>query len=120
MTGGVALILGNVGRNFAAGMSGGVAYIYGKENIKNVNTELVKVLPLDNDDINEVKELMNNHIKYTESAYVKSILDKFNADEFFKILPNDYAVIKKLIADFEKQGSANPKLDAFNKFLEVK
>lgn len=120
MTGGVALVLGNVGRNFAAGMSGGVAYIYGKQNIKNVNTELVKVLPLDEEDVKEVKELMNNHIKYTESKYVKNILDNFNSDEFFKILPNDYAVIKKLIAEFESKGSANPKLDAFNKFLEVK
>jgi glutamate synthase (NADPH/NADH) large chain len=120
MTGGVALVLGNVGRNFAAGMSGGVAYIYGKDNIKNVNTELVKVLPLDESDIKEVKDLMNNHIKYTESKYVKNILDNFDSEKFFKILPNDYAVIKKLIAEFESKGSSNPKLDAFNKFLEVK
>ena len=66
------------------------------------------------------KDLMNNHIKYTESQYVKNILDNFDSEKFFKILPNDYAVIKKLIAEFESKGSANPKLDAFNKFLEVK
>ena len=63
---------------------------------------------------------MTNHIKYTNSSYVKNILDNFKDSEFFKILPNDYAVIKKLIAEFERSGSSNPKLDAFNKFVEVK
>ena len=57
MTGGIALVLGKIGRNFAAGMSGGVAYIYGKDNKKNINDELVELREEDNDLV------INNNIK---------------------------------------------------------
>ena len=120
MTGGVAVVLGNVGRNFAAGMSGGVAYIYGLDNKKNVNTELVKLLDLDSEDIDIVKEMISNHIKYTNSPYAKDILDNFDSKKFFKVLPNDYAVIKKYIKEFEALGVEHPRLEAFNKFVGVK
>ena len=120
MTGDVAVILGSIGRNFAAGMSGGVAYIYGKHNKKNINDELVSILDLDNDDEAKLKQILKNHIAHTNSKYVSNILKNFNKDDFIKVLPNDYAKIMKFIDEYKKSGSANPELDAFNKFMEVR
>jgi len=120
MTGGTAVILGSIGRNFAAGMSGGVAYIYGKNNKKYINDELVSILDLNSSDELTLKEILNNHISHTNSKYVKNILKNFNKDDFIKVLPNDYAKIKEFIEEFKNNGSANPELDAFNKFMEVR
>ena len=120
MTGGTAVILGKIGRNFAAGMSGGVAYIYGNDNKKNINTELVSILDLSDDDEKLLKDILNEHIQHTNSKYVKAILKDFDKKKFFKVLPNDYAKIVELISDFRKKGSSNPELDAFNKFMEVR
>ena len=120
MTGGTAVILGKIGRNFAAGMSGGVAYIYGKDNKKYINDELVSILDLDSNDESLLKEILNNHIKHTNSKYVKNILKNFDKDSFIKVLPNDYAKIVKYIKEFKNAGSLNPELDAFNKFMGVR
>ena len=120
MTGGTCLILGKIGRNFAAGMSGGIAYLYKEENIKNVNKELVSILPLDNEDEKIVKEMMKKHIKYTSSIYVKNILSSFNKEDFFKIIPNDFAQITSYIKEFRLLNHPQPDLAAFNKFMEVK
>ena len=120
MTGGVAVILGSIGRNFAAGMSGGIAYIYGKNNKKYINDELVSILDLDNDVEAKLKQILKNHITHTNSKYVSNILKNFNKDDFIKVLPNDYAKIMKFIDEYKKSGSANPELDAFNKFMEVR
>ena len=118
MTGGVAVILGQIGKNFAAGMSGGVAYIYGQNNKKYINDELVSILDLNDEDENKLKEILKNHIHHTNSKYVKDILKNFNKNDFIKVLPNDYAKIMEFISEFKKQGSANPELDAFNKLME--
>lgn len=120
MTGGKVLILGKIGRNFAAGMSGGVAYIYGLNNKKNVNCELVSILDLDDNDINNVKKLLKNHIQHTNSEYAKNLLYNFDSKDYFKVLPNDYAKVIKYIEEFKQKGSKNPELDAFNKFMEVR
>lgn len=120
MTGGTALILGDIGRNFAAGMSGGVAYVYGRHNITNVNLELVSILDLDDEDIAVVKNLLRKHISYTDSKIANKILSDFNESNFFKVLPNDYAKIMSLIKDFEKANSKDPLMDAFTKAMEVK
>lgn len=120
MTGGTCLILGKIGRNFAAGMSGGIAYIYKKENIKNVNKELVSIVPIDEEDEKLIKEIMKDHIKYTNSDYVKNILSSFDKEDFFKITPNDYAKITSYIKEFTSLHHPQPELAAFNKFMEVK
>ncbi|MCR5349964.1 MAG: glutamate synthase large subunit [Acholeplasmatales bacterium] len=120
MTGGKVVVLGKIGKNFAAGMSGGTAYLYGVENKKNVNLELVSILDLDETDENIVKDILKEHIENTNSKYVKGILDNFDKSKFFKVLPNDYAKIISLISKYKTEGSLNPELDAFNKFVEVK
>ena len=120
MTGGVVLVLGKIGRNFAAGMSGGVAYIYGLINKKNVNTELVDIMDLDEKDISIVKDLLKNHIEYTNSEYASNLYFNFDPKDYFKVLPSDYAVVMNYIEEFKSKGSSNPELDAFNKFMEVR
>ena len=120
MTGGIALVLGKIGRNFAAGMSGGVAYIYGKDNKKNINDELVDLLDINDEDEQIIKDMMEKHIAYTDSKYVKNLLAKFDRDNFIKVLPRDYAKIVAYISEFKKSGSMTPELDAFNKFMGVK
>jgi glutamate synthase (NADPH/NADH) large chain len=120
MTGGTAVILGQIGRNFAAGMSGGVAYIYGLSNKKYINQELVSILELNDSDELKLKEILKNHILHTNSKYVDGILKNFNRKDFIKVLPNDYAKIMEFIELAKKNGSLNPELDAFNKFMEVR
>lgn len=119
MTGGKVLILGSIGRNFAAGMSGGVAYLkaFNKDNI---NKELVSILPLDEKDVVTIKDMMNKHIEHTKSTYVINELRNFNKAEYIKVLPNDYAKIIDLIEKFKLSGDTNPELSAFNKFMEAK
>lgn len=117
MTGGVALILGKVGRNFAAGMSGGVAYVYGLENKAMVNTELAKLLPLTNEDVEIIKELMSEHITRTSSKRVEELLESFDKNEYFKVLPNDYAKMVSLISKHRANGDSNPELAAFEEFM---
>ena len=120
MTGGTAVILGQIGRNFAAGMSGGVAYIYGLSNKKYINQELVSILELNDSDELKLKEILKNHILHTNSKYVDGILKNFDRKDFIKVLPNDYAKIMDFIELAKKNGSLNPELDAFNKFMEVR
>lgn len=120
MTGGTVLILGDIGRNFAAGMSGGVAYIYGKHNRCNVNPELVSLLDLDERDILKVRDMLKKHILHTESKLAKQILDNFDEANFFKVLPNDYAKIMKYIEEAQASGSKEPLMDAFTRAMEVR
>ena len=101
-------------------MSGGVAYVYGRHNITNVNLELASILDLDDEDIAVVKNLLKKHISYTDSKIANKILSDFNESNFFKVLPNDYAKIMSLIKDFEKANSKDPLMDAFTKAMEVK
>ena len=67
-----------------------------------------------------IRKVYLRHISHTNSKYVKNILKNFNKDDFIKVLPNDYAKIKEFIEEFKNNGSANPELDAFNKFMEVR
>lgn len=94
MTGGIAIILGKTGRNFAAGMSGGIAYVYDVENTfqKNVNKEMVELEALDAEDISVVKHHIERHLHYTKSNIAKNILDNWeDTSKFFiKVMPTDY------------------------------
>ena len=123
MTGGRVVILGPVGKNFAAGMSGGVAYVLDEENhlYRNLNRQLVRMENLDTKtDRMELKEILEKHVLYTGSGKGKEILEHFSEyiPHFKKIIPTDYKEILKLIARSEERG-ADPetaKLEAFRIF----
>lgn len=116
MTGGLVAVLGDIGMNFAAGMSGGVAYIYGRHNEINVNLELVDILELSKEDENELKALIKEHIDFTGSKRAIEILAKFKAKNFFKIMPRDYKNMLNMIESCK--GEENPELAAFLKLSE--
>lgn len=94
MTGGVVVILGETGRNFAAGMSGGVAYVYdpGKRLEKYCNMELVDFDPFDKEDTARLKEMIENHANYTGSDVAESILKDWDSSlsSFVKVMPREY------------------------------
>ena len=95
MTGGVALILGAVGRNFGAGMSGGVAYILDADNTftKNCNGEDLNIDPVElQEDVNQLRTLIENHFVATSSPLAKRILENWEATlpQFKKVLPEEY------------------------------
>jgi glutamate synthase (NADPH/NADH) large chain len=91
MTGGMVVILGEIGRNFAAGMSGGLAYIYEK-NLSNVNQEMVDIDPLNEDDYASIKKALKEHLNYTSSNVADHILEAWeeSKNRFIKVIPRDY------------------------------
>ncbi len=100
MTGGTVVVLGEIGRNFAAGMSGGEAYIYKSDAkvLARINPEMVDIDPLDKDDEEVLKLLIQSHTKHTNSVKAKFILDNWAIEfgKFIKIMPRDYkAVLRK-------------------------
>ena len=98
MTGGLVLCLGKTGRNFGAGMSGGIAYVLDEDGefvSKRLNPEMVKVYPLvecDDAEIQEVRGLIETHVDYTASKRGREILDDWevNLNKFLKVMPEDY------------------------------
>ena len=105
MTGGVAVILGETGRNFGAGMSGGVAYVYDPEKLfnKKCNASTFELENLeDEEDLKELKQLIKNHKKYTDSAVATKILNGWNIalDSFIKVMPTDY---KKVMIEMKEK-----------------
>ncbi|MGC4001773.1 MAG: hypothetical protein QM811_00885 [Pirellulales bacterium] len=111
MTGGRVIILGETGRNFAAGMSGGIAYVYDEHAKfkKLVNMEMVEFEPLDDKDVEYLQMMLAKHIDFTGSTKGARILDAFEAeaDKFVKVMPTDYKrVLAELKADSEA-GAAN-------------
>jgi len=107
MTGGRTVILGPTGRNFAAGMSGGIAYVWdpASELGKNCNKEMVELEKLDADeDIAELKQLIENHKKYTGSSVAEEVLSNWDQllKEFVKVMPTDY----KRVLEEQKRGAA--------------
>ena len=95
MTGGKVVVLGNTGRNFAAGMSGGTAYVYDPEN-KFVNglcnTETIEFEAIGSEDATALKELIEKHIAYTNSSLGKRLTADWNTslDNFVKVMPTEY------------------------------
>ena len=109
MTGGCAVILGPTGKNFAAGMSGGVAYVLDEENTlyKNLNKQLVLMEKIESkNDKEKLHEMIAKHVKYTGSEKGQRILDQFDeyVGKFKKIIPSDYKEMLHLTAQFEEQG----------------
>ena len=94
MTGGRVLVLGKTGRNFAAGMSGGIAYVYDEdEKFKlRCNTDMVILEKPGDEDKNIIKTLLSNHHRYTGSSLAKHFLDNFKSEimHFIKVIPIEY------------------------------
>jgi glutamate synthase (NADPH/NADH) large chain len=94
MTGGVAVILGNTGRNFAAGMSGGIAYVYDVDGsfASRCNMEMIDLDPLDQEDATVLNDLIAKHYAYTASTVAKFVLGDFESQQknFIKVFPKDY------------------------------
>ena len=103
MTGGRAVILGETGRNFAAGMSGGIAYVWDATGTfgQKVNKEMVELEPLDAGDLEYVKGRIEKHVEYTDSTRGRAILDGWKTEQsrFVKVMPIDY---KRAIAELRK------------------
>ena len=105
MTGGEVLVLGKIGRNFAAGMSGGYAYILDCDE-RYVNTGLVELRPANNDDLKRIKELVEQHVLHTNSTKGRHILENWNnfANRFMKVVPVAYEEMHAAIERFKEQG----------------
>ena len=120
MTGGTAVILGDTGKNFAAGMSGGIAYVLDEKHelYTKVNKSLVSLEEVCHmNDVIKLKRLIENHVKYTGSEKGRKILDNFEEylKKFKKVLPRDYDKMNRAIISFEEKG-LNPdeaKIEAF-------
>ena len=105
MTGGRAVILGKTGRNFGAGMSGGIAYVYDQDksfekrcNLSTFELEKLKV----KEDLDELKELIEKHFRYTGSSVAKKILDNWKKEthNFVKVMPTDF---KRVLQEMDEQ-----------------
>jgi glutamate synthase (NADPH/NADH) large chain len=109
MTGGRVVILGRTGRNFAAGMSGGVAYVYDpdEELPDNLNTEMVDVETLDEDDVDFLRGIVQAHVDATDSAVGQRILADWHGQQrhFIKVMPRDYKKVLQAIAQAERDGT---------------
>jgi glutamate synthase (NADPH) large chain len=107
MTGGLILILGNVGKNFAAGMSGGICYTYDNEAQlnKNLNREMVIIDSINDQDFACIRSMIREHFRHTGSTSALDILINWEAckNKFSKVIPTEYKAI------LEKQGKLHPK-----------
>ena len=120
MTGGRAVVLGMTGKNFAAGMSGGIAYVLDREHTLylRMNKDMDSLLEVtEKYDIEELKEILEDYVKETGSAFAKEILEHYAEylPDFKKIVPNDYQRMLSAISKFEEQGIPhdNAVLEAF-------
>ena len=109
MTGGCVVILGPTGKNFAAGMSGGVAYVLDEQSslYRSLNKELVLLEKAESPwDRETLLRLLQNHVKYTNSPKGRRVLEHFQEylPKFKKIIPKDYKRLLQLSAQFEEQG----------------
>jgi len=107
MTGGRVVILGPTGRNFAAGMSGGIAYIWDNQNEfrRNYNPGMVELETVEQpEDISELQNLISLHFENTGSPVAKQILDNWSSalTQFIKVMPTDY---KRVLAERAQQSS---------------
>jgi glutamate synthase (NADPH/NADH) large chain len=125
MTGGTALILGRTGKNFAAGMSGGVAYVY-KLRADLVNHSAltdgeIDLLPLDDVDAAVVQALLERHLLETGSKLASTLLESFSEAQkhFTKVLPRDYANVKKIQAAATLNGEDLDGSEVWQRILEV-
>jgi glutamate synthase (ferredoxin) len=120
MTGGRVAVLGPTGKNFAAGMSGGIAYVLDEKSdlYRRLNKELVSFEEVtDKYDVSELKDMVREHVAYTNSKKGKEILDHFKEylPKFKKIMPHDYRRMLGTIVAMEEKGlsSEAAQIEAF-------
>ncbi len=108
MTGGTVLCLGEVGLNFAAGMSGGIAYVYDETKTlrTNCNLELVELVEPSAEEIATIRQLLEAHVEATASPLGVMMLYQFDdiAKHFTKVIPIEYGKMLELIDEYESQG----------------
>ena len=120
MTGGTVVILGRTGKNFAAGMSGGIAYVLDEDwdFYQKVNKELVSLENVEHKhDVSTIKSLIEEHVRLTGSVRGKEILENFGTylSKFKKVLPRDYDHMLRTIIQMEEKGldSEQAEIEAF-------
>jgi glutamate synthase (ferredoxin) len=124
MTGGRVVVLGKTGRNFAAGMSGGIAYVLDEDHdlYLRINKGLVSTEAVSSDyDAEELRTILEDHARETGSELAQRILDDFGTylPKFKKILPQDYAQMLRLTAAFEEKGLSHDQAET-EAFYQVK
>ncbi len=109
MTGGRVVVLGATGRNFAAGMSGGIAYVFDQDGdfATRVNPEMVDVLPVDDEDVAWLKSTLDEHVAMTNSPLAQRVLADWakSQSQFTKVLPRDYARVMAVLAKAAADGA---------------
>jgi len=111
MTGGRVVVIGQTGRNFAAGMSGGIAYVYddSAQFPKLCNQDMVSLENPDQpDDIATIRRLLENHARLTGSPVAQAILNDWDRElrYFVKVIPNDYKRVLAHKAEYEAKAAA--------------
>ena len=108
MTGGTVLVLGEVGLNFAAGMSGGVAYVYDAQRTleERCNREMVELRRPARAELDAIRALVEEHVRRTGSPLGAMLLYRFDdvAGDFAKVIPREYERMTGLVAQFEAEG----------------
>ncbi len=108
MTGGRVVVLGETGRNFGAGMSGGIAYIYDPAGTfhRDLNPDMVDLDPLDEEDQAFLRKAIRDHRTETDSPVANRILDRWRREvrNFRKVMPKDYKRVLEAAAEAEEQG----------------
>lgn len=123
MTGGIAVILGNTGRNLGAGMSGGIAYVLGLDAAR-INREalhggeLLLERPSEEDEI-ELRALLERHVELTDSAVAAKLLDRDDFSGFTKIVPRDWAAVRDIRKQAEDAGADPDSDQVWARILEV-
>jgi glutamate synthase domain-containing protein 3 len=108
MTGGRVVVIGPVGRNFAAGMSGGIAYVYDDSGLlpRLYNADMVSLEKPDKpEDAATIRRLLENHVKFTDSPVARAILADWDTElaYFVKVMPNDYRRVLEHQAAIERR-----------------
>jgi len=103
MTGGRVVILGPVGRNFAAGMSGGIAYVLDLSK-RRVNPEMVDLDPIQEEDAKFLRDVVERHYTETGSAAAARLLSDWDASRFTKVMPKDYKRVLSAASEAEREG----------------
>ena len=108
MTGGVVIVLGETGRNFGAGMSGGVAYVLTEiaDFKTRCNLDMIGLETITEDDTVIIQSLLSKHIEYTQSTVATTILQKWDATRFVKAIPNDYKRVLRAIKKARTTGAS--------------
>ena len=127
MTGGRVVVLGKTGKNFAAGMSGGIAYVLDAENMlyRNINKAMISIEQVENKyDRQELRNLIEAHVEATGSEIGKKILDNFAyyLPHFKKLIPDEYKRMLTLSAKLEEKGltGEQAQMEAFYESIGVK